>query len=381
MPHISEPILSKQFLLNLNFCFLFLAPWCLKTYVNCVTNWKIPKIYPNLFGHDKINLDIAPCSSGLTSLVSLPSLVGSQLLKEDQEELRELLCSTQVLARYTMANFSHHIFFFSFLWRTFLILYAEGFLLNGRINIKLFVQLFWLVTVCFILVGFGIFPLSLLLGGNFAQHSTSWKVCLMIPLAENNGLEGILKRNWVSLATGFNSIMYVLYKTQKANRLVSRLCPQEKMSCIGRYRRNVINYRTTAKMSIFWSLMAVLDVVVVGFNTSYNISPTSVFYVDTVIWFLMFELLPFFYTINLSFIEIPFCSEEPIRRQIFYVHRTKELIPRRPGNQQPSPPFVPFLPIQAQETEGKRLCAIVPGNKLTHHQINSQHTFDLPGVE
>ena len=307
--------------------------------------------------------------------------MGSQLLKEDQEELRELLCSTQVLARYTLANFSHNIFFFGFLWRTFLILYAEGFLLNGRINIKLFVQLFWLVTVCFILVGFGIFPLSLLIGGNFAQQSTSWKVCLMIPLAESKGLEGILKRNGVALAAGLNYIMYVLYNTHKANKLLGRLCPQEKMSCIGQYRRNVINYRTTAKMSIFWSLMAVLDVVVVGFNSSYNISPKSVFYVDTAIWFILFELLPFFFTIYLSFIEIPFCREEPVRRQIFCVHQTKVLIPRRPCNQQPSPPFVPFLPIQPQGREGKKVCAIVPVKNMTHHQINCQHTYDLPGVE
>ena len=56
--HISEPILSKQFFLNLNFCFRFWVPWWLKTSVNCVTNWKMPKFYPNSLGHDKINLDI-----------------------------------------------------------------------------------------------------------------------------------------------------------------------------------------------------------------------------------------------------------------------------------------------------------------------------------
>ena len=45
--HISEPTLSEHFFLNLNFYFLFKAPWCLKTSVNGVTNWKRPKIYPN----------------------------------------------------------------------------------------------------------------------------------------------------------------------------------------------------------------------------------------------------------------------------------------------------------------------------------------------
>ena len=32
--HIIEPTISKQFFLNLNYCFLFQAPWC----DNCVTN-------------------------------------------------------------------------------------------------------------------------------------------------------------------------------------------------------------------------------------------------------------------------------------------------------------------------------------------------------
>ena len=29
-----------------------------KTCVNCVTNFKMPKIYPNSLGHDKMNLDV-----------------------------------------------------------------------------------------------------------------------------------------------------------------------------------------------------------------------------------------------------------------------------------------------------------------------------------
>ena len=56
--HISEPTLLKQFSLNSNFCFLLEAPWCLKTYVNCITNWKMLKFYPNPLGHSKKNLDI-----------------------------------------------------------------------------------------------------------------------------------------------------------------------------------------------------------------------------------------------------------------------------------------------------------------------------------
>ena len=53
-----SPYYQNSFFLNLDFSFLFEAPWCLKTSVNCVTNWTTPKIYPNSLGHDKINLDL-----------------------------------------------------------------------------------------------------------------------------------------------------------------------------------------------------------------------------------------------------------------------------------------------------------------------------------
>ena len=56
--HVSEPRLSKQFFPKLEFLFSVLASMVSKTSVNCVTNWKMPKSYPNSLGYDKINLDV-----------------------------------------------------------------------------------------------------------------------------------------------------------------------------------------------------------------------------------------------------------------------------------------------------------------------------------
>ena len=49
---------QNSFFLSMNVCFLLLAPGCQETGVNCVTNRKMPKIYMNTLGHDKINLDL-----------------------------------------------------------------------------------------------------------------------------------------------------------------------------------------------------------------------------------------------------------------------------------------------------------------------------------
>ena len=76
-------------------------------------------------------------------------------------------------ARYIMAYVTYHIFFNSFMYRTYLILYANGLIKNGKPNLKVFSQLFWIVNVSFFAINFFIFPLSLQLKGKFPFESTS----------------------------------------------------------------------------------------------------------------------------------------------------------------------------------------------------------------
>ena len=54
----------------------------------------------------------------------------------------------------------HHIFFFTFLWRSFLILHAEGFVKDGRPNLALFSQLFWILLTSFFSMSWGLFILQ-----------------------------------------------------------------------------------------------------------------------------------------------------------------------------------------------------------------------------
>ena len=71
--NICEPTLSKQFFSELKFLFSVLGSMVSKkTSVNWVTNWKMPKNYPNSLGHEKINLDITkykPVPLGTKSLI------------------------------------------------------------------------------------------------------------------------------------------------------------------------------------------------------------------------------------------------------------------------------------------------------------------------
>ena len=94
--------------------------------------------------------------SGFSSLVSLPCLLWLMLNSPhtdnpDDGTLRQVLCGIHIISRYTKNYFFNQLFFYSSLWRTFLILYAEGFIREGKLNLDLFVQLFWVISITFIL--------------------------------------------------------------------------------------------------------------------------------------------------------------------------------------------------------------------------------------
>ena len=58
----------------------------------------------------------------------------------------------QVLAKFGTMNFCIISLYFSVKWRAFLILYPHDFVNKGKTNLRLFQQLFWLVTTALTLM-------------------------------------------------------------------------------------------------------------------------------------------------------------------------------------------------------------------------------------
>ena len=54
-------------------------------------------------------------------------------------------------------------------WRVFLVRYADGLVLSGRPNLRLFTQLFWLLFTSMMIINFWVFPGVLLWRGQFPQ--------------------------------------------------------------------------------------------------------------------------------------------------------------------------------------------------------------------
>ena len=90
--------------------------------------------------------------SGFSSLVSLPCLLWLMSNSPHPDDtadgtLRQVLCGIHIISRYTKAYFFNELLFYSSMWRTFLILYAEGFIRQGKLNLDLFVQLFLVISI------------------------------------------------------------------------------------------------------------------------------------------------------------------------------------------------------------------------------------------
>ena len=104
---------------------------------------------------------------GLLVPVSVFSFLWITLL-EEQSELRAPLCGLLVTSRYVVVIIYCATLFYSFIFRTFLVLYSDrGLILQGKPNLKLFAQLFWLTMVSFVAFEHGIFPVSNIIRGKW----------------------------------------------------------------------------------------------------------------------------------------------------------------------------------------------------------------------
>ena len=81
----------------------------------------------------------------------------------------KLHCPLQAQGRMAVQQVFLMVMHLSVSWRVFLVLYAEGLVLSGRPNLRLFSQLFWLLFTSMTIIIFSIFPGDLLWRGQFPQ--------------------------------------------------------------------------------------------------------------------------------------------------------------------------------------------------------------------
>ena len=108
-------------------------------------------------------------------------------------------------------------------------------------------------------------------------------------------------------------LLYVKYFSFQMKRFMSRLCPGGKMSCIGNYQRNVLNFTTTVKLALAWGFFPMFrQVVMLAYaHLEEQVSPRHVFYIDTVLWILFSDVFYTYLNLRLKSRGIPSITEVP----------------------------------------------------------------------
>ena len=107
------------------------------------------------------------------------------------------------------------------------------------------------------------------------------------------------------------------------------LCPSKKMSCIGKFRRNVLDKNETIWLLIYWVLGGLFNVtcnlLFVRFEN--HLRPSVIFNLNSFFWLLLLEVPMLYLTFILTRRGIPRIAEIP-RSTKFYVLKPR-LEPRR----------------------------------------------------
>ena len=274
---------------------------------------------------------------------------------QEEQELRLLLCRIHMYTPFLAGIFFTITTFFSFLWRSFLILHARGFIRNGQINLKLFSQLYWLITISFCCLA--LTPnLVLNFTGKFPSGSVRGQVCLFLPLNSEPQKKGENKViNLMLFFQGFNSIAYIFYLGSRSKRLIKILCPGGKMCCIGLYKRNVLDYRETAAISVAWAIMNMFYAVNIELYKYLNLSPRVVFFMDTFYYTLVFEIITLSIVFALSSRDFPVYTK-PAQIHQFYVTFPEVLVPRLSPHSRLCPILTQVTPV----TKVPRITQVLP---------------------
>jgi hypothetical protein len=203
-------------------------------------------------------------SVATASLLMPVGLLANMLMLQVPEQ-RSILCGVLIETRFVIGIVYAMSLFFSFLFRTFLILHSDRGLVNkAGPNLKLFNQLFWTVLAAFILVLLGTYPTSHQLRGIYPEGTKRGKICLQLNFPEDKDfLDEGLKLRIINVIFPFLFGIAILLLNMKVKRFLAGHCPRKRMSCIGVYQRNVITYTQTTWLMLCWVLSAFLDALLI----------------------------------------------------------------------------------------------------------------------
>ena len=219
------------------------------------------------------------------------------LLQEDDSPHRRTLCTVLIVSRLSLVWFYFNVFWFSFQFRVFLVLYAErGLVKNCQPNLRIFCQLFWIVVITFICFGLSTSFMGNLLKDKFIlQDLNRAKACLLGDMPTQSVQIHFKKKAMTYAFIGIALFCLVQFKL-KVKRFISGLCPNARMSCLGNFKRNVINLNQTFWWFIWWCFAMTFCCISVDYGDGY-LSAKTQFWIWNLSGFIGYEgmhlFLPF----------------------------------------------------------------------------------------
>ena len=126
-------------------------------------------------------------------------------------------------------------------------------------------------------------------------------------------------------------IIFISLKSYRVNKYLQGFCPNGRFSCIGSYKRNVIDIKTTSIWFIYLCMSSLVDVGLDIVFTYFEdiLSPATIFWIWNIKGIFSNDFLNLLLPLTLTTKDIvPYGNSN--RRQQFYTRKPVILEPRRP---------------------------------------------------
>jgi hypothetical protein len=251
-----------------------------------------------------------------------------QALESDSKH-RNFLCAILINARSVTTVIIASSAFFSFLFRSLVVLHAEkGLIVKGRPDLKLLNQLFWLImgsyTVFVLFIVFNYYR-TIILTKTYVS-SNIMAICLVVDGKEDGDLEAPFR----AIGPAFRLVQFcvMVWIYSMVNGFLKGLCPDQKMSCIGKYRRNILSLKETFWLSQIIMTSGILEDILQALFTYLEVyfSKESIFVIWNITNFISKEGLFLFIPIIIS---KPNKEIKSNKETSFYVRPQTVFVPRK----------------------------------------------------
>ena len=217
--------------------------------------------------------------------------------------------------------------------RFFLVIFADGFVKNGHLDLKLFRQLYWLAWFSFTSIEFTIFAVAPIIKGEFLLATSRGRICILVTNVDGSEDEEEEVQMFIMKFVLVLQLVYAIRFVKRIRKYVLGQCPGRKLSSIGKYRRNVVNLGCEFWCSVLGSCFPGIDYAVR--KISMNQNPEFAFLIN----FVLVDSAFYLFFVALFFAQSR--DNIPSRKLIsdkyfFYISLPKHLEPRRSCQIEPS---------------------------------------------